>query len=52
MNKKNETLAKIGALKTERTEITKQLAIWKTKLQKAEEFSQILYKTREFAVDF
>jgi len=52
MNKKNETLAKIGALKTEQAEITKQLVIWKTKLQKVEEFSQVFYETRIFTVDF
>jgi len=52
MNKKSITQTKLEELNLEKIKVAKELQIWTEKLNKAEKYSEVLYETRRFTVDF
>jgi len=52
MNKKSLTQTKLEELNLEKVEVEKQLQFWTEKSKKAEEYSEVLFETRRFTMDF
>jgi len=54
MNKeiKNKTLLRLAELKNQKEQVSKELASWKSKEQKAQEFLKVLYEIGRFAYDY
>jgi len=49
---KNKTSLRLAELKTEKEQVSKELALWKAKEQKAQEFLKVLYEIGRFAYDY
>jgi len=45
---KNKTLLRLAELKNQKEQVSKELALWKAKKKKAQEFSEVLYETKGF----
>ena len=48
---KNKTLLRLAELKNQKEQVSKELASWKSKEQKAQEFSLVLYEITDFAYE-
>ena len=49
---KNKTQLRLEELRKEKENISKELTQWEKKEQQAQEFSQVLYKTRRFTYEY